>query len=122
MRVAAGSRKTLRVAAIWDPITHSLLDSWPQEGLMAKAYWVVTYRSIGNTDAWAAYAKMAVSAIEKAGGRFIARGMPAKIYEAGMQQRVVLVEFDSLAKAIAAHDTAEYEAALKVLGNAVERD
>jgi uncharacterized protein (DUF1330 family) len=89
---------------------------------MAKAYWVVTYRSINNTDAWAAYAKMAVPAIEGAGGRFIARGMPVKVYEAGMQQRVVLIEFDNIAKATAAHDTAEYQAALKVLGNGVERE
>lgn len=80
---------------------------------MAKAYWVVTYRSINNTDAWAAYAKMAAPAIEGAGGRFIARGMPDKVYEAGMQQRVVLIEFDNIAKATAAHDTAEYQAALK---------
>jgi uncharacterized protein (DUF1330 family) len=89
---------------------------------MAKAYWVVTYRSINNTDAWTAYAKMAVPAIEGAGGRFIARGMPVKVYEAGMQQRVVLIEFDNIAKATAAHDTAEYQAALKVLGNGVERE
>ena len=89
---------------------------------MAKAYWVVTYRSISNTNAWAAYAKMAVPAIEGAGGRFIARGMPVKVYEAGMQQRVVLIEFDNIAKATAAHDTTEYQAALKVLGSGVERD
>jgi uncharacterized protein (DUF1330 family) len=89
---------------------------------MAKAYWVVTYRSINNTSAWEAYAKMAGPAIQAAGGRFIARGMPAKVYEAGMQQRVVLIEFDNVAKATAAHDTAEYQAALKVLGNGVERD
>ena len=89
---------------------------------MAKAYWVVTYRSINNTSAWEAYAKMAAPAVEAAGGRFIARGMPVKVYEAGMQQRVVLIEFDNIAKATDAHDTAEYQAALKVLGNGVERE
>ena len=50
------------------------------------------------------------------------RNTPARHYEAGMDQRIVLVEFDSLDKAIAAHDTPEYQAALKVLGNAVVRD
>jgi uncharacterized protein (DUF1330 family) len=89
---------------------------------MAKAYWVVTYRSINNASDWEAYAKMAVPAIEAAGGRFIARSMPVKVYEAGMQQRVVLIEFDNIAKATAAHDTPEYQAALKVLGNGVERE
>jgi uncharacterized protein (DUF1330 family) len=89
---------------------------------MARAYWVVTYRSIRNPDGFAAYAKLAVPAIQAAGGRFLARGMPAKIYEAGMNERVVLVEFDSVAQAIAAHDTTAYQAALKALGDAADRD
>ena len=64
---------------------------------MPKAYWVVTYRSVKNPEAWKAYAKLAVPAIEGAGGRFLARSNPAKIYESGMNERVVLVEFDSVA-------------------------
>jgi uncharacterized protein (DUF1330 family) len=64
-----------------------------------------------------------VPAIEGAGGRFLARSNPAKIYEAGMDQRVVLVEFDSVDKAIACHDTSAYKEALKALGTGnVERD
>jgi uncharacterized protein (DUF1330 family) len=35
---------------------------------------------------------------------------------------VVIVEFDSVEKAVAAHDSAGYQAALKVLGTAVNRD
>jgi uncharacterized protein (DUF1330 family) len=89
---------------------------------MAKAYWVVTYRSIKNPDAFAAYAKLAVPAVQASGGRFIVRGNPAKTFEAGMNQRVVLIEFDSLTKALAAHDTPEYAAALKALGDGAERD
>src|SRR5262249_24216857 len=69
-----------------------------REHEMPKAYWVVTYRSVKNTEAWKAYAKLAVPAIENAGGRFLVRSNPAKIYEAGMDQRVVLVEFDNLDK------------------------
>ena len=57
-----------------------------------------------------------------AGGRFLARGTPAEVYEGGVQQRTVLVEFDSLTQAIAAHDSPGYQAALAVLGNAAERD
>jgi uncharacterized protein (DUF1330 family) len=89
---------------------------------MAKAYWVVCYRAIRNQEAWGAYAKLAVPAIQQAGGRFMVRGMPAKTYEGGLNQRVVIVEFDSLEKATAAHDTPGYKEALRVLGNAVERD
>ena len=90
---------------------------------MAKAYWVVTYRSIKNPDALAAYAKLAGPAVQAAGGRFLVRGTPAKTYEAGLNQRVVVIEFDSLAQATAAHDSAGYQAALKALGTgAVDRD
>jgi len=89
---------------------------------MAKAYWVVCYRAIKNQEAWGAYAKLAVPAIQQSGGRFLVRGMPAKTYEGGINQRVVLVEFDRLEKATAAHDTPGYKEALRVLGNAVERD
>ena len=89
---------------------------------MAKAYWISCYRSIKDPEALAAYAKLAGPAIQAAGGRFLARGMPAKVYEGGVDQRTVLVEFDSLQQAIAAHDSAAYKAALQALGGAVERD
>ena len=90
---------------------------------MAKAYWIAFYRSIKNPEALAAYAKLAGPAIQAAGGRFLVRGMPAKVYEAGLNQRTVTIEFDSLAKAIAAHDSPGYQVALKALGKeAVERE
>ena len=38
---------------------------------MAKGYFVVTYRKITNQEKWAAYAKLAVPAIQKSGGRFV---------------------------------------------------
>ena len=89
---------------------------------MPKAYWISAYRSVHDPDALAAYAKLAGPALQNAGGRFLARGMPAKVYEGGVSQRTVLVEFDSVAQAIAAHDSAAYQEALRVLGNAVDRD
>ena len=90
---------------------------------MAKAYWVVCYHSIKNPEALAAYAKLAAPAIQAAGGRFLVRApAPAKIYERGLNQRTVVTEFDSLEKALAAHDTPGYQEALRVLGNAAERD
>lgn len=89
---------------------------------MAKAYWIACYRSISNPDALAAYAKLAGPAIAAAGGRFLARGTAARAYEAGVTERVVIIEFDSVQRAAAAHDSAEYQAALKELGNAAVRD
>lgn len=89
---------------------------------MARAYWIATYRSVKNPAALAEYAKLSGPAIQAAGGRILARGLPSKIYEAGMDQRTVLIEFESVAAAVAAHDSPAYQAAMKVLGDAVVRD
>jgi uncharacterized protein (DUF1330 family) len=89
---------------------------------MAKAYWITCYRSISDQDAFAAYAKLAGPAIQAAGGRFVVRGNPAKTYEAGLNQRTVITEWESVAKATAGHDSPAYQAALKALGKAAERD
>jgi len=89
---------------------------------MAKAYWIAFYRSIRNQEKFAAYARLAGPAIQAAGGRFVVRGNPAKVYEAGLDQRVVMIEFDSVQQAIAAHDGTAYQEALKVLGDAVDRE
>lgn len=90
---------------------------------MPKAYWVVTYRSIKNPDVMPAYAKLAGPALAAAGGRVLARGNPSKTYESGLNERVVVIEFDSLEQAIAAHDSDGYKAALQALGTGnVDRD
>jgi uncharacterized protein (DUF1330 family) len=89
---------------------------------MAKAYWISAYRSIRDQGAFAAYARLAGPALEAAGGRFLARGLPARVYEGGLHERLVLLEFDGVAQAIAAHDSAEYQRALCALGNAADRD
>jgi uncharacterized protein (DUF1330 family) len=89
---------------------------------MPKAYWVATYRSVKDPDKLAAYAKLAGPAIQAGGGRFLARGNAAKAYEQGLTQRVVIIEFDSVEKAIATHDGEGYQAALKVFNKAAERD
>jgi uncharacterized protein (DUF1330 family) len=89
---------------------------------MAKAYWIALYRSIRDPQALAAYAKLAAPALQAGGGRFLARGLPARVYEAGLEQRSVLIEFSSVAQALAAHDSAAYQEALRALGNGAERD
>lgn len=89
---------------------------------MAKGYWITLYRTVTNAAALGEYAKLAGPAIEAGGGRFLARGVPVKEYEAGLKQRAVLIEFDSVAKAIATFEGASYQAAAKLLIGAVERD
>ncbi len=89
---------------------------------MAKAYWISVYHSVRDEEALAAYAALAGPALRAAGGRFLARGLPARVYENGVDQRTVLIEFDSVAQAVAAHESAGYQQALRALGNAVDRD
>jgi uncharacterized protein (DUF1330 family) len=89
---------------------------------MAKTYWVSAYRAVKEPDKLAAYAKLAGPAITAAGGRFLARGEPAKVYECGLKQRTVLIEFDSVEQAVAAHDSPGYRAALAALGDGAERE
>lgn len=89
---------------------------------MAKAYWIAFYREVRRPEALAAYAKLAGPALEAAGGRMLARGAAADVREAGLAQRTVLIEFDSLEAARAAYGSPAYQAALAVLGDAAERD
>jgi len=89
---------------------------------MAKAYWIAFYHEIVDPNKLAAYAKLAGPAIENGGGRFIARGIPAHVYDEGKMQRTVLIEFDSVEKAVAVHDSPAYQAALVALQDGVVRD
>ncbi|HTA31184.1 MAG TPA: DUF1330 domain-containing protein [Candidatus Cybelea sp.] len=89
---------------------------------MAKAYWIACYREILDPNKLAAYAKLAGPAIEKGGGRILARGMPSQVYDEGQSERTVLIEFDSVAKAIATHDSPAYQEALAALKGGVVRD
>ena len=89
---------------------------------MAKAYWVSCYHQVIDPNKLAAYAKLAAPAIEAGGGRFLARAVAAKAYEAGLLERTVVIEFDSIEKAVATHDSAGYKAALAALDGGVVRD
>lgn len=89
---------------------------------MPKAYWVSVYRKVNDPDKLAAYAKLAGPALSANGARFLARGEPAKVYESGLMQRTVLIEFDSVEQAMAAHDSPAYQEALDALGDGADRE
>lgn len=89
---------------------------------MAKGYWIVLYRSINDPSRIEAYRQLAAPVMQASGGRPLVRGDPAKIYEAGLTQRVVIIEFDSIEQALAVHDSPGYQAALTALGDGAERD
>lgn len=89
---------------------------------MAKGYWIAFYRSVSDEEALKKYAGMATPVLAAAGGRFLARGVARKAYEAGVAQRTVVVEFDSAETAIRTYESAEYQAALAVIEGKVDRD
>ena len=89
---------------------------------MPKAYWVTCYRSISDPQKVAAYAKLAPLATAPFGARYIARGTAATAFEAGQKERIVIAEFPSVERAVAAYNSPAYQEALKALGNGAVRD
>jgi uncharacterized protein (DUF1330 family) len=89
---------------------------------MKKGYWVVAYRSVLDESALKEYGKLAIPAIEAGGGKTLIRTSEVESRESGMNQRVVVMEFESFEKAVATYNSAAYQAALQVLGSAAERD
>lgn len=83
---------------------------------------MVSYKSVSSPDVFFEYAKLAAVAVEQFGGRAMVVGRPAKLHEAGVDQMVVIVEFESLDKAIAAYESDQYRPALTLISRAAERD
>ncbi|KXU89002.1 hypothetical protein CR51_33950 [Caballeronia megalochromosomata] len=89
---------------------------------MAKGYWVSAYTKIMKPEQVAEYAKIATQAIAEGGGRPLVRGVASMVQGEGVIERTVVIEYDSLAAAVAAYNSATYQHALEVLGDAVVRD
>lgn len=89
---------------------------------MTKAYWINTFRSIHDEEKLATYIELAGPAMRAAGGRFLARGLPAHAFESGLVERTTLIEFDSVDEAVAAYHSPAYREALQALDNGAERD
>jgi uncharacterized protein (DUF1330 family) len=89
---------------------------------MPKAYWIAFYREVSDPAKLAAYGKLAGPTIEAGGGRFLARGKPAHVHEAGVSERTVVIEFDSVEQAVAVYDSAAYREALAALKGGVVRE
>jgi uncharacterized protein (DUF1330 family) len=87
-----------------------------------SAYWITTYTAVHDPQKVAAYAELAGPALRAAGGRFLVRGVPEVTFENGRSTRTVVIEFDSVAAAVAAHDSEGYQAALRALDDGADRD
>ena len=90
--------------------------------VVMTAYWISIYQEIVDEAKVAAYAELAGPALRAAGGTFIARGLPEQVYEAGVETRTVLIEFDSVEAARAAHESPDYQEALAALDGGAVRD
>ena len=89
---------------------------------VANAYWINTFRSVRDPQKLAQYSELAGPAMRESGGRFLARGQPARVFEAGVMERTVIIEFASVDQAVAAYHSPGYQEALRVLGDGAERD
>ena len=90
---------------------------------MPKGYWVSVYPTIDDPGRLDVYNELAGVAVKAAGGRVVAGiGSRVDAHEAGIAERVVLIEFDSFEQAIAARASAAYQEALAALPDGFERD
>ncbi|MEU5345934.1 DUF1330 domain-containing protein [Streptomyces sp. NPDC020766] len=90
---------------------------------MAKGYWVSVYPAISDPGRLTAYNELAGPAVQAGGGRVLSLlGGRVVAHEAGITQRVVLIEFDSFEQAVAAYESEAYQKALVALPDGVERD
>ena len=69
-----------------------------------------------------AYIKLASSALEAAGGKYLARPGRIEARENGIAQRTILIEFESYEAVIAAYESEAYQLALKALDAGADRD
>jgi uncharacterized protein (DUF1330 family) len=93
-----------------------------QGGSMAKGYWINVFRKINDPKKVDAYRELAGPYMNSIGAKFLVRGDPVQTYENGLKERVVIIEFPSVEAAIKAHDSPQYQAALKALGDGADRD
>lgn len=89
---------------------------------MPKGYMISAHRSPAHPEKSNAYRELAKPALEKHGGKYLAGGGRVIAKENGVAERTILIEFDSLKTAIAAYESDDYQAALKVLDGGADRD
>jgi len=84
------------------------------------AYWMARVK-VTDEDSYGEYAKRAGPAIEKHGGRFLARGGRFVTLEGAEYPRNVLVEFPSVEAAQACYNSPEYQEAVAFAKGAADR-
>ncbi len=85
-----------------------------------KGYWI-TLCNVTDPEGYGEYIKLAGPAIEKFGGRFLARGGDQIKFEGDHYERTVVVEFNSLQDAKDAYNSEDYKIALEFSSTSSER-
>lgn len=76
------------------------------------AYWIVQIE-VADPKAYEEYRKRSPAAVQKYGGRFIARGGRTEILEGDqIYPRLVIVEFPTFQQAVACYNSPEYKEAM----------
>ena len=86
---------------------------------MPKAYWIA-HIDVHDADAYPGYVSAARPAFERHGARFLARGGETRGMEGTARGRNVVIEFPSMAEAIACYESEEYRAAKAIRQRAAE--
>ncbi len=86
-----------------------------------NAYWLVRV-TVTNAENYNKYIKPAGSAVEKYGGRFLARGGRCITKEGQERERNVIVEFPTYEDAVTCYESPEYAEALSFAKGAADRD
>lgn len=84
------------------------------QGTGKKGY-IIAQVDVTNPQQYAEYAKLTPALVEKAGGRFLARGgQTASLEGPAPRSRVVIIEFPSFERAQAFYNSPEYVAVRKL--------
>lgn len=89
---------------------------------MPKGYMISAHRSPADPDKSAAYRELAIPALEGAGGKFLAAGGKVVAKENGVEERTILIEFESFDAAVAAFEGDAYQEAIRALDGGADRD
>ena len=78
---------------------------------MAKAYWVASV-DVNNPEIYKQYVRDNAAAFRKYGAKFLVRGGEDETVEGKLRDRVVVIEFEDYATAMACYRSPEYAAAM----------
>ncbi|MBW4963255.1 DUF1330 domain-containing protein [Sulfitobacter sp. CW3] len=77
---------------------------------MPKGYWIANVE-VRDAAVYDQYRAANAKPFADFGARFLVRGAPADVREGTSRSRIVVIEFPSLADAVACYESADYQAA-----------